>query len=85
MSEEQTQYQTPSAQRNYRKHLRDLTEAVSAVIDAVDIEMGRRAMDIAGRGPRIAKIMNALNLANDRARHFGLGIPLRNLHQKVTT
>ena len=67
-------------QRNYRRHLRDLTEAVSAALYAVDVEMHRRAIDVAGRGPRMAKIMNSLNLSNDHARHFGLGTPLSRLH-----
>jgi hypothetical protein len=57
-----------------RKYLRELTAAVSTHIDALDAEMLRPTAN--ERGKRVAILCNALEMANDQARHFGLGEPL---------
>lgn len=57
--------------RELKKHLRDLTDAVKVCLQALDDEMVRPPSE--ARGSRIAKISNALNLQNDIARRFGLG------------
>lgn len=59
----------------YEGQLRELTQTVTRVASALDQEMRRPSSF--ERGKRIAKIINALEWANDCARHFGLGIPLK--------
>jgi hypothetical protein len=60
--------------RDLRRHLRDLTAAVAAHLEAIDREMqGPSSFD---RGSRIAALCNRLELANDMARRFGLGVRL---------
>ena len=64
--------------REYRRHLKELTGAVTSFLDLFD-----KAMRVHGnppeRGEHLARLANALNLANDRAKHFGLDIPLKRL------
>lgn len=57
-----------------QKYLRELTACVRAHLAALDAEMEQPST--ANRGRRIAALCNSLELANDRARHFGLGIEL---------
>ena len=57
--------------RSLRKHLRDLTKMVRLVVKAIDAEMD--LPPDSERGKRMARLTNALELANDQARHFGLG------------
>lgn len=64
-----------SAGTKEREHLATLTAFVAGTIAKLDAEM-RLPSDHA-RGQRIAKIMNDLEMANDRARYFGLGIDWR--------
>ncbi len=58
--------------RDLKKHLRDLTEVVTQCLAAYDAEMCKPSNS--DRGSRIAKISNALNLQNDIAKRFGLGV-----------
>ena len=57
--------------REAKNNLRSLTRAVEQVIKLLDAEF-QKPSDFA-RGQRIAKIMNALEMANDSAKRFGLG------------
>jgi hypothetical protein len=61
--------------RDLRKHLRSLTATVTKACAAIDAEMALPAS--AKRGRRIAEITNALEFANDIARHFALGVHLK--------
>lgn len=58
--------------RELKKHLRDLTVCVTQCLAALDAEMLKPSTP--ERGSRIARISNALNLQNDIARRFGLGL-----------
>jgi hypothetical protein len=61
--------------RNLRKYLTDLTKSVKICLNAFDEEMKKPSSN--ERGKRIAQICNALEMENDRARYFGLGIDYR--------
>ncbi len=61
--------------KKLRKYLQDLTKNVKVCLNALDEEM-KKPSDVE-RGRRIAKICNALEMANDQARYFGLGIDYR--------
>ena len=56
--------------RELRKHLKNLTAMTAAAIKALDAEMAKPS-DL-GRGKRIAKITNALEMQKDIAVKFGL-------------
>jgi len=58
-----------------RKHLMDLTQAVGNFLTTLDRLM--RTPSTIKRGQDITQLCNALELTNDLARHFGLGIDLR--------
>ena len=60
--------------RELKKYLKQLTEVVDKVIDALDGEMNMSSS--ADRGKRIARLINRLELANDNAKHFGLKTPI---------
>ena len=62
-------------ERMVRKHLKELTERVMYELGEIDREM--RQPQSPERGNRIAAISNRLEMANDRARYFGLGIDWR--------
>lgn len=55
-----------------RKHLRDLTKSVETCLAALDAEMAGKSSH--ERGKRVAAICNHLNLTNDMAKRFGLGL-----------
>lgn len=59
----------------YKKWLKRLTQAVDKALDAIDEEMKKPSSN--ERGKRIAQICNFLNLENDAAKHFGLGMSLK--------
>ncbi len=59
-----------------RTHLQDLSQAVTAHLEALDKEMKRPGAP-SDRGKNIARIANALDLANDRVRYFALGVDYR--------
>ena len=58
-----------------RKYLGVLTKTVQMFLRAHDALM--RQPSTVERGKRIARLSNALEMANDRARYFGLGIDYR--------
>lgn len=58
--------------RAMKKHLRDLSAVVGQCVTALDAEM--KQPSTVARGSRIANITNALQLQNDIARRFGLGV-----------
>lgn len=60
--------------RRRMRLIRDLVETAEAVITALDLEM-QKPSDVE-RGRRVALICNTLELAKDRAKHFGLGLSL---------
>ena len=55
-----------------RKYLKELTTTVSQFLVAIDRVM--QAEESGKRGKSIAHLCNALQLANDRAKRFGLGL-----------
>jgi len=57
--------------RNLKKHLKSLVVMTTKVLRAMDAEMELPAGY--QRGARIGRIMGALEMAKDSARHFGLG------------
>lgn len=57
-------------ENEYKKYLKELTETVARALNAIDIEMKKPST--VQRGRNIAKICNALEMANDGAMHFGL-------------
>ncbi len=63
------------SERDLKKHLRDLSNAVTEHLAALDAEMVKPHGD--ERGRRIAQLGNALDLANDRVRYFALGVDYR--------
>jgi len=61
--------------KEYKKHLTELTNAVLIALKAIDEEMDKPSSN--ERGKRIAKICNELDMANDSARFFALGVDYR--------
>lgn len=59
----------------YKKALTELSLSVSQFIKALDAEMKQPSSP--KRGENIAKLSNALDLANDKVRYFNLGIDYR--------
>ena len=64
-----------------KKYLKQLTDAVLQCLEAIDTEM--KLPSTHERGQRIAKICNALEIANDLARRFGLGIGYRKDKKRI--
>jgi hypothetical protein len=56
--------------RHLRQHLRDLSKTVVEFLIVLDETM--KSQSTVERGRHIAALTNALELANDQARHFGL-------------
>jgi hypothetical protein len=61
--------------RKYRNSLVAITDAVRLFLTALDGEMKKPST--LDRGKRIAALANQLEMANDNARYFGLGIDFR--------
>ena len=61
--------------RTLRQYLRNLTRDVGYCLDALANEM--RTPSTVERGKRIAAICNKLNLSNDSAKRYGLGLSKR--------
>lgn len=61
--------------KKYRAALQKLTLAVMTHVNALDKEMKRPSDN--ERGRRIAGLCNILEMANDHARYFGLGVDWR--------
>ncbi len=62
-------------ERRHEKHLRDLTDAILICLERLDAVM--KAPESNERGKQIAVVANALDMANDQARYFGLSIDYR--------
>jgi hypothetical protein len=60
-----------------KKHLKDLTGAVTHFLNRLDVVM--KEPSTVERGRRIAHLSNDLDMANDIARHFGLDVALKDL------
>lgn len=58
-----------------RKHLAHLTIAARQHLIAMDVVMKESSTE--ARGREVARLANLLEMANDRARFFGLGIDFR--------
>ena len=67
--------------RKLKKYLRELTDSVLVFQDYLDRIM-REPQSVA-RGKKIALIANALDMVNDSARFFGLGVNCRKDKKKV--
>ena len=61
--------------KKYKKYLKELTVDVNACLAAIDVAMKDPYSD--ERGKLIAEICNVLEMKNDSARYFGLGIDYR--------
>lgn len=61
--------------KRHKKALVKLTNAVRMYLEQLDKVM--EGPSTPERGQQIAQLSNALELANDSARHFGLGIDLK--------
>ena len=61
--------------RENAKALKELSAAVTTAINAIDLAM--KGTITAETGNKIARIVNALDFANDKARYFHLGIDWR--------
>jgi hypothetical protein len=61
--------------RNLKRHLKDLVNSTQIFLDNMDIVMKRPSTP--ERGEMIAKQCNDLDMANQIARHFGLGVPFK--------
>jgi hypothetical protein len=65
----------PTAEeRKLRQHLRDVTGTLSVCLRVLDAVM--KEPPSAENGRRVARILNVIEMANDSARHFGLGADL---------
>lgn len=64
----------PKPARHYESYLKTLTKNVAVIISEID-GMAKQLDGSAGK--RIARLVNALEYENDRARYFGLGIDFR--------
>lgn len=66
---------TPAEAKHFRHHLEKLTNDVMQIIKAFDIIA--KEPESPSRGKKLAQLMNALEMTNDSARYFGLGIDFR--------
>lgn len=70
------QSETPMAKaRRMRKHLVELSEAVTEHLAGLDAEMAKPST--VERGKRIAVLASSLDMANDRVRYFALDVDYR--------
>ena len=65
----------PVLAKDVRKHLVGLTSAVRTHLAALDRLM--QGSSTYERGRQVAQLCNQLNMENDKARYFGLGIDFR--------
>lgn len=70
MTPEQREREMKRELRSVRHELRSLVHVVANSVLGLDAEMKKPSDE--ERGKRIARICNALELAKDSARHFGL-------------
>ena len=66
-------------QREFKKYLKSLVGACQQFEDAMDVLMLEPYT--AERGKKVARLLNALGMAKDSARHFGLGESLKQKHK----
>ena len=64
-------FDSPRRLSELKKYVEDTTLSTIRLIAAIDAEMKRPSDN--ERGKRIARIANALDMANDALMHFGLG------------
>jgi len=62
--------------RSIRFQLSSLVASVSEAVAALDLVFGN---ELGERGSKLAVIVSRLEFANDTARHFGLGEPLKSV------
>lgn len=72
--------QTTREERVLRKRLRDLSTAVSTHLAVLDALM--KAPSTPERGRLVARLANRLNVANDAALHFGLGLSFEKIRKQ---
>lgn len=75
-----SQQRTTREVRKLRKHLRDLTAAVSTHLAVLDAIM--KAPSTPERGQFVARLANRLNVANDGALHFGLRLSFEKIRKQ---
>jgi len=63
--------------RRLRRDFRTLTDQVLLFLDALDAAAMKDLTVPRPASERLAKLANALDLANDQARYFGLGLDYR--------
>lgn len=66
--------------RSLKRHLRGLTAQVMTTINRIDHIM--KMPESPTRGKLVAEAMNALEMSNDGARYFGLGVDFRKDRKK---
>jgi hypothetical protein len=74
-----TELELKRENRKLKKNLKDLTKCVGDVLACIDKEMSQPSTN--KRGKRIAKLANALDMANDSALHFGLGLSFKEINK----
>lgn len=76
---------TKQVGHHHRKHLEALTRSVSKFIEAIDAHVvgdGVAHEYTAEDGRKLGALINELDVANDRAREFGLGEALTPLQKE---
>lgn len=66
--------------KNHKKHLVELTNAVVGYLNVFDRTMKRP--ESRERGEQLAELANLLEMANDSAMHFGLGLSFNQIKKK---
>ena len=61
--------------RSLKRSLRDLANTTEQFLDQLDVLM--RQPSTVERGRHVAKLCNVLEMEKDKAKHFGLGLPLK--------
>lgn len=64
--------------RKLKEHIKKLTQAAVIVIEGIDWLMSETPAT-PERGSRIARLSNLLDLENDGAMHFAVGVPLNKI------
>jgi len=66
---------TPAEAKHFKRHLKTLTDAVTQIVAGFDAIA--KEPESPERGKKLAKLVNLLEMQNDSARYFGLGIDFR--------
>jgi len=72
----------PDDARVLKRALRELSANVSVALAALDVEMKKPPSSERGKG--VARILNALEMANDSVRYTHLGVNFRTDRKKRT-